>query len=193
MTEKDWVMVPRKPTPEMIKAAMHVKRTRMMSVIESIRRGEDESKARSDAVVWEWVDMIAAAPTPPEACARAASIPAPSAVQPLTLSEGFQLIKKYGAENDWFGLIREIESRYAAPTAAPHTVLVTACCGRRECGGECGNEWMGMERVLAALPAVQPLTEEQINNGFHIQGGKRLNFDEVNPWSEDDGIKEQKS
>lgn len=23
--------------------------------------------------------------------------------------------------------------------------LVTVCCGRAECGGECGNEWRGME------------------------------------------------
>ncbi|MDN7429029.1 hypothetical protein [Burkholderia sp. AU45388] len=25
--------------------------------------------------------------------------------------------------------------------------MVTACCGRSECGGECGNEWLGMHRV----------------------------------------------
>jgi hypothetical protein len=27
---------------------------------------------------------------------------------------------------------------------------VTACCGRAECGGECGNEWLGMKQVGAA-------------------------------------------
>lgn len=24
-------------------------------------------------------------------------------------------------------------------------VKITECCGREECGGECGNEWRGMK------------------------------------------------
>lgn len=31
---------------------------------------------------------------------------------------------------------------------------VTVCCGRSECGGECGNEWAGMEDVSEPLAAV---------------------------------------
>jgi len=47
---------------------------------------------------------------------------------------------------------------YAAPvTAAPvvEAVELTVCCGREECGGECGNEWSGTEwvRKAASTPA----------------------------------------
>lgn len=31
--------------------------------------------------------------------------------------------------------------------------LTTACCGRAECGGECGNEWQGEQALPRDLPA----------------------------------------
>ena len=37
---------------------------------------------------------------------------------------------------------------------AAEAVALTVCCGREECGGECGGEWRGMEWVrLAQQPA----------------------------------------
>lgn len=39
------------------------------------------------------------------------------------------------------------------PAANRKTLMVTACCGRAECGGECGNEWAGMQPPEAMAPA----------------------------------------
>lgn len=43
----------------------------------------------------------------------------------------------------------------ATAPAAPVAVELTRCCGREECGGECGNDWRGTEWVRKSAPAVE--------------------------------------
>ncbi|MCE7031772.1 hypothetical protein LY625_03930 [Lysobacter sp. GX 14042] len=50
---------------------------------------------------------------------------------------------------------------------AGDAVLLTRCCGREECGGECGNDWLGMDMyrkpdayLAPAAPAGEVVTDE---------------------------------
>lgn len=52
----------------------------------------------------------------------------------------------------------------APPSTQPVAKMVAACCGRSECGGECGNEWRGMEP--APPPSVPAFTEAQVLEAF---------------------------
>lgn len=52
----------------------------------------------------------------------------------------------------------DFRDSFAAPVTAAlvvEAVELTVCCGREECGGECGNEWSGTEwvRKAAGTPA----------------------------------------
>jgi hypothetical protein len=60
--QEGWQLVPATPTKEMIEAAMHVKRVRLLEVVAQIRAGMDEAEARTPAVIAEWEAMLAAAP-----------------------------------------------------------------------------------------------------------------------------------
>lgn len=62
-TSGGWQTVPTTPTKEMIEAAMHVKRVRLLEVVAQIRAGVDETEARTPAVVAEWEAMLVAAQT----------------------------------------------------------------------------------------------------------------------------------
>lgn len=57
---------------------------------------------------------------------------------------------------------------YAAPVAAApsaEAIELTVCCGREECGGECGNEWLGTEWVRkAATPAAPGIDLRQFRS-----------------------------
>lgn len=47
--------------------------------------------------------------------------------------------------------------------AAQETAMVAACCGRTECGGECGNEWRGMQPA-PQQPAVPESFEKALSD-----------------------------
>lgn len=50
-------------------------------------------------------------------------------------------------------LLRHADAAIAALSAQQppaEAIELTVCCGREECGGECGNEWRGMEWVRKA-------------------------------------------
>lgn len=56
-----------------------------------------------------------------------------------------------GDEYDMFA--DRLQSAHARELAEQgEAVELTKCCGREECGGECGNEWRGMEWVRKAQP-----------------------------------------
>lgn len=52
--------------------------------------------------------------------------------------------------------------------AAQEPAIVAACCGRTECGGECGNEWRGMQ---PAPP--QPAVSEEFEHALSVYGAER--------------------
>jgi hypothetical protein len=68
-----------------------------------------------------------------------------------TISE--RLIAAIEGECDGLGITEKQASnileclQYGAPVAV--------CCGRKECGGECGNEWQGMTRAAPPAPVSQ--------------------------------------
>lgn len=55
----------------------------------------------------------------------------------------------------------DIADAWSGWSARPDCEQITACCGRRECGGECGNEWRGMVATPPRAPvADNPRCEE---------------------------------
>jgi len=55
------------------------------------------------------------------------------------------------AGDGWNAAHRVCATELAAALAASgEAVDVTVCCDRKECGGECGNEWQGMKTAYAA-------------------------------------------
>ncbi len=60
-----------------------------------------------------------------------------------------------------------------APAAEQgEAVELTKCCGREECGGECGNEWRGMEWVRKAQPEARGVEGLRQGNWHHPDGGR---------------------
>ena len=45
---------------------------------------------------------------------------------------------------DMVGDLADAWAGWEARQFAGDAVLIAECCGREECGGECGNEWRGM-------------------------------------------------
>src|SRR5690606_22107907 len=72
-----------------------------------------------------------------------------------------RLVKDWDAQGrmpqmawDFRGFAADAIMRALAQQPAASAVALTVCCGREECGGECGNEWRGMEWVrIAQQPA----------------------------------------
>lgn len=49
---------------------------------------------------------------------------------------------------------------WLTPVQGWEAVQLTKCCGREECGGECGNEWRGMEWVRVQADTPPPASRE---------------------------------
>lgn len=61
---------------------------------------------------------------------------------------------RLGSAQAWFDAkTAEHEAFRAANPGPAEPKMVAVCCGRRECGGECGNEWQGEVPVAAHSPA----------------------------------------
>ena len=61
-----WVMVPKEPTPEMLEAARHVKRERLLKAVEQTKAGKHpDTIGMALAVAEEWDAMLIAAPAAP--------------------------------------------------------------------------------------------------------------------------------
>jgi hypothetical protein len=111
---------------------------------------------------------------------------------------------RYGERREYSPSMRgavRLELEAALPyltLAAPagEAVELTVCCGREECGGECGNEWHGTTWYRKAAPDAQAnlngkrittaWLDEQAAQGFdaEVEDDKRAAFDKA--WNSED-------
>ncbi|MEN1941031.1 hypothetical protein WCE39_08050 [Luteimonas sp. MJ174] len=69
---------------------------------------------------------------------------------------------------DAVGDVQAAWAGWEARQFAGDAVLIAECCGREECGGECGNEWRGMGMYRKPEAAPQPHAEAQAEGGGEV-------------------------